>query len=541
MVDWRGTTAYSYDALNRVISVTQPGNSVVSYAYDAVGNRTSITYPDGKVVRYQYDALNRLTQTADWSSQTTTSGYDAASNLVSTAYPNGASTAYAYDSTGRLLSVTNRSGANVNSAYTYLLDKVGNRMEVASYNEGVQRYGYDPLYRLTSWASPSKQTVRYGYDPVGNRLSLIAPTGTVNYIYDAADELLTAGATAFAYDGNGNQISKTTAGTTLTYGWDAVNRLFSVTGSGANTQYQYDGDGNRVSQQTSAGTYAYVNDTATPLSLVVNENGPDGNISYAYGNSLISASATGLQSFYQFDGLGSVVTVTDGAASQKASYDYEPWGSVIGGADLLGTKNKFRFTGQAVDPGSGLVFLRARYYDPGTGRFIGRDPMLGSSIFPPARNGFQYALSNPTRLTDPSGSSWFDSLFDLGSASQARRAERQAALDACLNDQPECGSIQNQQQYYQPVQQEAKDLTALGQQSVSLIYNPTTIGLGSPVSDAYTVANLPSDVKSTFFTPAGGDATGNDICIVNPYACGSPAPAVLPSGPPALLPRGPHK
>ena len=127
---------------------------------------------------------------------------------------------------------------------------------------------------------------------------------------------------------------------------------------GVNTQYQYDGDGNRVSQQTSAGTYVYMNDTQTALPVVVNENGPDGNISYAYGNSLISASATGLQSFYQFDGLGSVATVTDGAASQKAGYDYEPWGSVIGGSDLLGTKNKFRFTGEAADPNTGLVYRR---------------------------------------------------------------------------------------------------------------------------------------------------------------------------------------
>jgi len=398
MVDWRGTTAYAYDALNRVTSVTQPGNSVVSYAYDAVGNRTSITYPDGKAVHYQYDALNRLTQTTDWSSQTTTSGYDAAGNVVTTAYPNGTSTAHAYDDAGRLVNVTNRLGAQVNSAYTYVLDKVGNRMEVASYNEGVQRYRYDLLYRLTSWTSPSRQMVRYGYDAVGNRLSTAAPTGTADYTYDVADELLTASGTAFAYDGNGNQVSKTTSGTTLAYGWDALNRLTSVTGGGVNTQYQYDGDGNRVSQQTSVGTYGYVNDTEAPLPVVVNENGPDGSISYAYGASLISASATGLQSFYQFDGLGSVATVTDGTASQKASYIYEPWGSVIGGADLLASKNKFRFTGEAVDPGTGLVFLRARYYDPALGRFLSPDP-IGS----PNRSAYTYADNAPSSRIDPSG------------------------------------------------------------------------------------------------------------------------------------------
>jgi RHS repeat-associated protein len=97
---------------------------------------------------------------------------------------------------------------------------------------------------------------------------------------------------------------------------------------------------------------------------------------------LISASATGLQSFYQFDGLGSVTTVPDGAASQKASYVYDPWGSVTRGADLLGAKNKFTFTGEAVDSATGLVFLRARCYDSITGRFLSQDKVAESLVLP---------------------------------------------------------------------------------------------------------------------------------------------------------------
>jgi RHS repeat-associated protein len=151
-----------------------------------------------------------------------------------------------------------------------------------------------------------------------------------------------------------------------------------------------------------------VNDTATPLPVVVNENGPDGNISYAYGYSLISASATGLQSFYQFDGLGSVATVTDGAASQKASYVYEPWGNVIGGADLLGTKNKFKFTGEAVDPGTGLAFLRARYYDSSIGRFLSEDRLAALTVQPGSMHRYAYAHSNPTGFVDPNGYSAID-------------------------------------------------------------------------------------------------------------------------------------
>jgi RHS repeat-associated protein len=127
---------------------------------------------------------------------------------------------------------------------------------------------------------------------------------------------------------------------------------------------------------------------------------------------LISASATGLQSFYQFDGLGSVVTVTDGAASQKAGYAYDPWGTVTGGSDLLGTKNKFKYTGEAVDPSTGLVYLRARYYDPSMGHFLSRDP-LPQSDHVPQQASYVYAGNSPVLHVDPTGLFSFDTFLQV--------------------------------------------------------------------------------------------------------------------------------
>jgi RHS repeat-associated protein len=537
MTDWRGTTIYSYDALNRVTSVTQPGSSVVSYGYDAVGNRTSITYPDGNIVHYQYDALSRLSQVTDWSTQTPTSGYDAAGNLVSAVYPNGTSTAYAYDAAGRLLNVTNRTGEKVNSAYTYVMDKVGNRLEVASYNEGVERYGYDRLYRLTSWTSPSRQAVRYAYDPVGNRLSMTEPTGTVNYAYDVADELLTAGGTTFTYDGNGNQLTKTAAAVTLTYGWDALNRLLSVTGGSVNTQYQYDGDGNRISQQTPAGTYAYANDTKAPLPVVLNESGPDGNIDYAWGSSLISASATGLQSFYQSDGLGSVATVTDQTGSAKASYAYDPWGTQVG-TDSLGTKNKYKFTGEAVDPNTGLVFLRARFYDPGLGRFLARDSASGSLQ---TGSAYLYTLGNPSRLIDPNGHGPFDfiaKLFDFASAADGMRQQRQDALNCIMND-PSCDVDAAARTYYgverQAAQQAAGVAIAGGEAEVDLSMPTPEFEPGTAANYAYKAidyAMTASDLHAAVQTLRGQPSVpGAD----SPYQANAQGPS-LPTGGPPIAP-----
>ena len=403
MNDWRGSSSYLYDALNRALSFTTPDGKTVGYQYDVVGNRVKLNYPDGKTVQSEYDALNRLSEVADWSGKETTYTYDAASSLTKMTYPNGAVSLYTYDSANRLIAILNLSGFRPLSGFSYALDRVGNRTAVISIAGGRSQYGYDGLYRLTSWTEPVGRVTHYSYDAVGNRLSLAAPSGTTNYTYDAADQLLKAGPTTFAYDGNGSQITKTTGAGTATYSWDALNRLISLTGAGLNTQYQYDGNGNRVGQQIGANAYQYLSDTATALPVELNENGPDGNINYVYGQSLISATSPAFQSFYQFDGLGSVSNVTNQTGTLTANYAYDPWGQAATPVappfrlDTLGTKNRYKFTGEAADPNDGLLFLRARYYDPQTGRFLNPDP-LNMSL-----HSYVYALDSPLQFVDPSG------------------------------------------------------------------------------------------------------------------------------------------
>jgi RHS repeat-associated protein len=60
------------------------------------------------------------------------------------------------------------------------------------------------------------------------------------------------------------------------------------------------------------------------------------------------------------------------------------------------------------DPGSGLRYLRARYYDPGTGRFLSRDPVRGWRTEPQSQHGYSYAHNNPVRWRDPTGRSVLD-------------------------------------------------------------------------------------------------------------------------------------
>jgi RHS repeat-associated protein len=400
MTDSTGTTSYAYDADGRLISVTAPGNNTVAYSYDAVGNRIEMKYPDKKSLSYGYDAANRLVNVTDWLLKVTNYIYDPANNLLKTAYPNGASVSFSFDAADRLTNVINTASDDtlmLNLAYT--LDPTGNRTAL-SMNGITTLFGYDAINELAS-AQQGTLTSTWTYDAVGNRTKQVLPTGTTNYVYDSADRLLQAGTRLFTYDQNGNELSATTGlnGIPVLYTYNAANQLISArTGTKINSSFVYDGDGNRVAQATRKGTYTYVNDVGAQLPVVLQESGPNGQITYARGIGLIEEFSSSFNYFYHPDGLGSTIALTNSRGEPEAAYIYDLWGNaVLSGSDDVGTKNKFRFTEEALDPETQLLYLRARYYDSTVGRFISKDPLL---VF---ANRYSYALNNSLRFIDPSG------------------------------------------------------------------------------------------------------------------------------------------
>ena len=79
-----------------------------------------------------------------------------------------------------------------------------------------------------------------------------------------------------------------------------------------------------------------------------------------------------------------------------------PWSPARGGNDLLGT---FGFTGELQDGDPSLLYLRARWYDPGQSTFTSRDPFAGFPETPYSLHPYQYAYSNPVLWTDATGQS----------------------------------------------------------------------------------------------------------------------------------------
>ena len=98
---------------------------------------------------------------------------------------------------------------------------------------------------------------------------------------------------------------------------------------------------------------------------------------YLRGINLIAADLGGNRSYYLFNGHGDVTGLANTAGTLTKSYDYDAFGNQKGTIDPADT-NKFRYGGEYWDDQTGTYYLRARYYNPGTGRFISEDSVTSS-------------------------------------------------------------------------------------------------------------------------------------------------------------------
>lgn len=125
----------------------------------------------------------------------------------------------------------------------------------------------------------------------------------------------------------------------------------------------------------------------------------DGATSYLYndtGTPVEQIDATGTALYYQHDQYGSTRLLTDTTGTVVAAFSYDPYGNLTGHTGTADTP--LRWNGQYQDPGTGLYYLRARYYDPTTAQLLTRDPLAVLSGHP-----YAYAQDDPLNAADPAG------------------------------------------------------------------------------------------------------------------------------------------
>jgi RHS repeat-associated protein len=202
-----------------------------------------------------------------------------------------------------------------------------------------------------------------------------------------------------------------TGGKSFTY--DSENHLVSMSGSGTSATFEYDAFGNRVAKTVNGVTTQYLVDDLNPTGYpqVVDELNTGGAVTrtYTYGLQRISenlspaltGNSTWTPSFYGYDGGGNVRQLTNLAGSVTDSYEYDAYGNsfTVSGT----TPNEMMYRGEQYDSDLGLYYLRARYYNPLTGRFVSMDPEDGIPTDPKSLHKYTYAGGDPMNAIDPTG------------------------------------------------------------------------------------------------------------------------------------------
>jgi RHS repeat-associated protein len=402
MVDGTGITSYEYDSLDRLTATTDGHGDTVAYEYDLANEPIKITYPNGKAIGRAYDNAGRLASVTDWLGHTTNFSYNADSDLTATIFPvgTGDEDTYAYNAADAMSEVKMTKGVEALASIAYTRNKDEDITKAATVGlpgEEEPSYTYDASRRVTGGAGTS-----YAYDDANNPTTI----GPYTYSYNAADELESAKSGAsteatYSFNEDGERVkTEPASGAATSYGYDQAGDLIYVNreglgeAPGIEDTYSYDGDG-LMSSRTASGDTSYMSwDTAEELPVLLG----DGTSSYIYGAGDLpveQVGSSGTVLYLHHDEQGSTRLLTNSTGSVAGSASYDAYGNKIGSS---GTSTVLGYDGQYTDSDTGLIYLRAREYDPTTGQFMSVDPEVESTHEP-----YGYGGQSPLDGGDPTG------------------------------------------------------------------------------------------------------------------------------------------
>jgi RHS repeat-associated protein len=200
----------------------------------------------------------------------------------------------------------------------------------------------------------------------------------------------------YVYDANGNMVNDGHN----RYDYDRLNRLVKVKlPGGREIGYQYNGDGLLAARIMNGETTRYHYDRG--MRYLETSGGADvARTAFTQGPLVRQVSGQG-KAYFVTDGHGDVRALYDAAGQSVGSYSYGAFGEKQEASGSF--DNPFRYTGEPWEEEVGLLYLRARFYAPGVGRFVTEDTYQGQLEVPWTQHRFVYVGNNPLNLWDPSG------------------------------------------------------------------------------------------------------------------------------------------
>jgi len=233
-------TEYSYDGLNRIVSINQdhePWPKAVDISYDNAGNVKEVT--DGTVTfKYTYNANNMLTKVQDNFNHFAEYEYDEMNRKINESYFNDVYNTYSWDSLGRVQKTAAKSLTGDDfGVKLYLYNNSGNLIRT-DYWKGskwfIENYYYDDLQRVVSFktdlfthtSNPSPEWINYTYNKVSDRVSSQYQLGSGSVYYKN-----------LTYDKDGRIIYEDDKGAIRPYTYDGAGNLQTVWEDGTKSDY----------------------------------------------------------------------------------------------------------------------------------------------------------------------------------------------------------------------------------------------------------------------------------------------------------------
>ncbi len=412
------TTNFTYDEENRPTVLTYENGQTVTYTYDALGRivKRSVGAEGSEVeTTYTYvpglnGATTPLIQTISQNGVTLTYAYDANGNITSVS--DGTNTvSYVYDGLGQLIRVNDPTDPTANTSdiangttWVFTYDLSGNILTKTAYHHTTGAVGTAVESHIYSYGATTIGGITYGTDAWKDQLAAIDGVGIT---YDAVGNPTNDGTWTYTWQ-HGKQLQqmqKTEAGVTTT------------------VQFEYNEDGLRTKKTVTVGNDTVATDYVLHGKNIVHMTRGSDNLHFLYDAQGKPAEVifNGAAYRYLFNLQGDVVALVDGNGTKVVEYTYDAWGKPTGKtgslASTLGTLQPFRYRGYVFDEETGLYYLRSRYYQESTGRFICTDRINSSFFAEYTCSLYAYCHNNPIDSIDVTGRSDESAFSWLWSAS----------------------------------------------------------------------------------------------------------------------------